>query len=62
MAGLVTILAVLLCSDFNFTMHEIKLDIDTKQQVGTIIWYDDNMIDNHISYYSYIKGLRISEL
>jgi len=52
-----------LCSDFMFTMDEIKLDIDTKQQVGTIIkWYDDNVNDNHINYYSYIKGLRTSDL
>lgn len=52
------------CSDFNFSMHEIKLDIDTRQQVGTIIkWYDDNMISsNHINYDSYIKGLRVSDL
>lgn len=52
------------CSDFNFSMHEIKLDIDTRQQVGTIIkWYDDNMTSsNHINYYSYLKGLKVSDL
>lgn len=55
---------IALCSDFYFTMHDIKLDIDTKQQVGTIIkWYDDNMsTDEGINYYSYIKGLRIEDL
>lgn len=52
------------CGDLIFSMREIKLDIDTRQQVGTIIkWYDDNMINSkYINYYSYLKGLRVSDL
>lgn len=52
--------SIAICSDFTFSMQEIKLDIDTEQQAGRIIkWYDYSLKHNYISYYSYIKGLRI---
>lgn len=56
---------ILVCSDFFFSFSDIVLDINTKQKKGEIIkWYDDNMENPkyNINYYSYTKGLRISEL
>lgn len=53
------------CNDFYFNFQDIVLDVNSKQPKGLIIdWYYDS-IDNHpkaINYYSYIKGLRFSDL
>jgi hypothetical protein len=53
------------CNDFFFSFDDIVLDVNTEQKPGDIIdWYYGNLeIDGvHINYYSYIKGLRISDL
>lgn len=53
------------CNDLFFSFHDIVLDINTNQKKGFIIdWYYDNLEkpEKHINYYSYIKGLRVSEL
>lgn len=53
------------CNDFYFNFRDIVLDINSRQPKGRIIdWYYENIeIENKsISYYSYTKGLRVSEL
>ena len=56
---------VAVCNDFFFNSSDILLDIHYNSPKGEIIkWYNDN--DNApcdtINYYSYIKGLRVSDL
>ncbi|MEO6707189.1 MAG: hypothetical protein ABIN04_15225 [Ginsengibacter sp.] len=52
-------------SDYFFNFSDIVLDIDSKQPKGMILrWYDDNLEtqDKWINYYSYTKGLRITDV
>ena len=56
---------IAICSDFYFNISDIIIDIDTDQPKGSIInWYFDNLEhpEKHINYYSYSKGLRVSDL
>ena len=56
---------IALCSDFFFNLHDIVFDINSNQPKGVIIdWYYDNLENpkKAINYYSYTKGLRISEI
>lgn len=49
------------CSDFYFSLHDIILDINSKQPKGQIIdWYYENLYptEKTINYYSYTKGLK----
>ena len=51
--------------DYCFSMHDIVLDLRTKQRDGTILeWYRDNVNFSRegINYQSYIRGLRVSML
>jgi hypothetical protein len=53
------------CNDFFFNFQDIVWDINSKQVKGTIVnWYYENLefIEKSINYYSYTKGLRVSEL
>lgn len=57
--------SIALCSDFYFHLHDIVLDINSKQPKGQIIdWYYENLDtpEKSINYYSYTKGLRISDI
>ncbi len=56
---------VALCNDFYFNFHDIVWDVNSKQPKGVIVdWYYQNLevAEKSINYYSYTKGLRISEL
>ena len=56
---------MVLCSDFYFHLHDIVLDINSKQPKGEIInWHFENLDDpeKHINYYSYTKGLRVADI
>lgn len=56
---------IAICSDFYFNLHEIVWDINSKQPKGQIIdWYYENLDapEKAINYYSYTKGLRISDI
>lgn len=56
---------IALCNDFFFNFNDIVYDINTNQQKGLIIdWYYDNLdnIEKSINYFSYSKGLRISDM
>ena len=53
------------CNDFYFNFQDIVWDINSKQPKGAIVdWYYDNLDipKKSINYYSYTKGLRVSEL
>jgi hypothetical protein len=53
------------CNDFYFNFQDIVCDINTKQPKGAIIdWYYSNLDEpeKSINYYSYTKGLRITDL
>lgn len=53
------------CDDFYFTFQQIAFDINTRQPKGAIIeWYNENLAtpENPINYYSYTKGVRVSDL
>ena len=56
---------VALCSDFFFNFQDIVWDINSKQLKGLIIdWYYEclEMPEKSINYYSYTKGLRVSQI
>ena len=57
---------IAVCSfDFYFSFQDIVLDINSDQPKGAIIdWYHQNIEnpEKSINYYSYSKGLRISDL
>lgn len=60
-----TIGGIACCNDFYFNFEDIVLDINSKQPKGAIIdWYYSNLeeAEKSINYYSYTKGLRISDL
>lgn len=53
------------CNDFFFSFHDIVLDINSKQKKGLIIeWYYQSVENSEktINYYSYTKGLRLSDI
>ena len=53
------------CNDFYFDLQDIVLDINSNQKYGIIIdWYYANLETpgKTINYYSYTKGLRVSEI
>lgn len=53
------------CSDFYFNFQDIVWDVNSKQPKGAIIdWYYENLEipEKSINYFSYTKGLRVSEL
>ena len=53
------------CNDFYFNFQDIVWDINSKQPKGAIVhWYYENleMPEKSINYFSYTKGLRVSEL
>lgn len=60
-----TIGGIACCNDFYFNFQDIVCDINTKQPKGAIIdWYYSNLDEpeKSINYYSYTKGLRITDL
>lgn len=60
-----TIGGIALCNDFYFNFHDIVWDINSNQPKGSIIdWYYDNLenTEKSINYYSYTKGLRVSQI
>lgn len=60
-----TIGSVAYCNDFYFNLQDIVLDINSKQPKGAIVtWYYENLEtpENAINYYSYTKGLRVSDI
>lgn len=52
------------CCQYFFNINEIVLDINTNQPIGAILkWQQDNIESfEHISYFSYILGLRTDDL
>ena len=53
------------CNDFYFNFQDIVWDINSKQPKGAIVdWYYENLEtpEKSINYFSYTKGLRVSEL
>jgi hypothetical protein len=53
------------CGDFFFYFPDIVWDVNSKQPEGTIVdWYHENMElpEKSINYYSYTKGLRVSDI
>ena len=53
------------CNDFYFKFQDIVWDINSKQPKGAIVnWYYENLEipEKSINYYSYTKGLRVSQL
>lgn len=60
-----TIGGIAYCNDFYFNFQDIVWDINSKQPKGAIIdWYYKNLEEEgkSINYFSYTKGLRVSEL
>lgn len=60
-----TVGGIAYCSDFYFNFHDIVWDVNSKQPKGAIIdWYYGNldMPEKSINYFSYTKGLRVSDL
>lgn len=60
-----TIGGIALCNDFYFNFQDIVWDINSKQPKGSITdWYYQNLDapEKSINYYSYTKGLRVSEI
>jgi len=60
-----TIGGVACCNDFYFNFHDIVWDVNSNQPKASIIdWYYSNLkeAEKSINYYSYTKGLRISDL
>lgn len=60
-----TIAGIALCNDFYFNFQDIVWDVNTKQPKGSIVdWYYQNLDtpEKSINYYSYTKGLRVSEI
>ncbi len=60
-----TIGGIAYCNDFYFNFQDIVWDINSKQPKGVIIdWYYENLEipEKSINYFSYTKGLRVSEL
>jgi hypothetical protein len=60
-----TIGGVACCNDFYFNFQDIVWDVNSNQPKGSIIdWYYSNLkeAEKSINYYSYTKGLRISDL
>lgn len=56
---------IALCNDFYFNFQDIVWDVNTKQPKGSIVdWYYQNLDtpEKSINYYSYTKGLRVSEI
>jgi hypothetical protein len=57
-----TVGGVAFCNDFFFNFQDIVWDINSGQKKELIVdWYYNEMIEG-INYYSYTKGLRISDL
>jgi hypothetical protein len=57
-----TVGGIAFCNDFFFDFQDIVLDINSFQKKGLIVdWYYGEMTEG-INYYSYTKGLRISDL
>ena len=60
-----TIGGIAYCNDFYFNFQDIVWDINSKQPKGAIVdWYYENLEkpEKSINYFSYTKGLRVSEL
>lgn len=56
---------IAMCNDFFFNLHDIVLDLNSKQEKGIIIdWYYDNLEnpERYINYFSYTKGLRVADV
>lgn len=52
------------CNNIYIEMHDIKIDIDTKQQIGTIIqWINYKHLTGwNIDYTSYIEAIKANKL
>lgn len=53
------------CNEFYLNFQDIVWDINSKQPKGSILdWYNENLenSENAINYYSYTKGLRVSDV
>ena len=53
------------CNGFFFNFQDIVWDINSRQPKGAIVsWYYENLEipEKSINYYSYTKGLRVSNL
>ncbi len=60
-----TVGGIAYCNDFYFNFQDIVWDINSKQPKGAIVdWYYENLDipEKSINYFSYTKGLRVSEL
>lgn len=60
-----TVGGIAYCNDFYFDFQDIVLDINFNQPKGLIVdWYYENLENpgKSINYYSYTKGLRVSDL
>lgn len=60
-----TIGGIACCNDFYFNFQDIVWDINSEQPKGIIVdWYYENLEipKKSINYFSYTKGLRVSEL
>lgn len=60
-----TVGGIAYCDDFYFNFQDIVWDINSKQPKGAIVdWYYENLDipEKSINYFSYTKGLRVSEL
>ena len=60
-----TIGGIAYCNDFYFNFQDIVWDVNSKQPKGAIVdWYYENLEipEKSINYFSYTKGLRVSEL
>jgi hypothetical protein len=57
-----TVGSIAFCNNFFFNFQDILWDINSFQKKGMIVdWYFCEMTEG-INYYSYTKGLRISDL
>ena len=60
-----TVGGIACCNDFFFNFQDIVWDVNSKQPKGAIVdWYYENLEipEKSINYFSYTKGLRVSEL
>ncbi len=57
--------SIAFCDDYFFAFSDIVWDVNSSQPKGTITdWYHENMElpEKSINYFSYTKGLRISDI
>lgn len=54
------------CGQYFFNISEIVYDMNTNQEKGLILQWQDDLVENgkgkEINYYSYSKGLRLSDI